>query len=47
MAEYPWASGPLLVLLMTSVIHGYVRTTALWETTTAPERQREPRPELV
>ncbi|OSP39210.1 hypothetical protein B7767_32860 [Streptomyces sp. 13-12-16] len=47
MAEYPWASGPLLVLLMASVIHGYVRTTALWETTTAPERQREPRPELV
>ncbi|MFH9042941.1 phosphatase PAP2 family protein [Streptomyces sp. NPDC017966] len=47
MAEYPWVFGPLLVLLMTSVIHGYARTTALRETTTVPERQREPQPELA
>ncbi|MFF9484388.1 phosphatase PAP2 family protein [Streptomyces sp. NPDC014676] len=47
MAEYPWAFGPLLVLAMTSVIHGYARTTALWETTTVPEPRREPRPEPV
>jgi hypothetical protein len=47
MAEHPWAFGPLLVLAMASVIHGYVRTTALRETTTAPERPREPQPELT
>jgi hypothetical protein len=47
MAEYPWAFGPLLVLAMASVIYGYVRTTALWETTAAPERRREPQPEIA
>lgn len=47
MAEYPWAFGPLLVLAMASVIYGYVRTTAQWETTAAPERRREPQPEIA
>ncbi|WP_371101975.1 phosphatase PAP2 family protein [Streptomyces sp. PU_AKi4] len=47
MAEYPWVSGPLLVLAMVSVIHGYVRTTARWEPRTAPARQPEPQPELI
>ncbi|MEV7417554.1 phosphatase PAP2 family protein [Streptomyces sp. NPDC089919] len=31
LAAHPWAYGPLLVLLMASVIHGYVRTTRRWE----------------
>ncbi|MFD3733115.1 phosphatase PAP2 family protein [Streptomyces sp. NPDC058632] len=45
MAEHPWVSGPLLMLAMTSVIHGYVRTTALWSRRAAPARQPEPQPE--
>ncbi|MFJ9025948.1 phosphatase PAP2 family protein [Streptomyces sp. NPDC102259] len=47
MARHPWVAGPLLVLAMTSVVYGYVRTTALWESRTAPERQPEPQPELI
>ncbi|QKW04932.1 DUF5933 domain-containing protein [Streptomyces sp. NA02536] len=47
MAEYPWVSGPLLLLAMTSVIHGFVRTTARWEPRTAPARRPEPRPEPI
>lgn len=31
MARHPWVFGPLLILAMTSVIYGYVRTTRLWE----------------
>lgn len=45
MAEYPWVFGPLLVLAMASVIHGYVRTTRLWEPKAEPTRQPEPQPE--
>ncbi|MER5197300.1 phosphatase PAP2 family protein [Streptomyces sp. NPDC002755] len=47
MARHPWVSGPLLLLAMTSVVYGYVRTTALWESTTAPARQPQPEPELI
>ncbi|MFD7437597.1 phosphatase PAP2 family protein [Streptomyces sp. NPDC059861] len=47
MARYPWVSAPLLLLAMTSVIHGYVRTTALPEPKTPPARQPEPQSELV
>jgi hypothetical protein len=47
MAEHPWVSGPLLVLAMTSVIYGYVRTTALWEPGTMPARRPEPLPEPI
>ncbi|MDQ1011035.1 hypothetical protein QFZ82_005520 [Streptomyces sp. V4I23] len=51
MAERPWVFGPLLVLAMTSVVYGYVRTTNLWDRKAAsvhlPEPRREPRPELV
>ncbi len=47
MARYPWVAGPLLMLAMASVIYGYVKTTALWESGTAPARQAEPQPELV
>ncbi|MGC0372787.1 hypothetical protein RKD28_000303 [Streptomyces sp. SAI-229] len=47
MAEYPWVSGPLLVLAMASVIYGYVRTTARWEPRNAPARRPEPQPELI
>ncbi|MFL5997508.1 MAG: phosphatase PAP2 family protein [Streptomyces sp.] len=47
MAEYPWLAGPLLLLAMASVIHGYVRTVARWEPATAPARQPQPQPELL
>ncbi|MEU9290371.1 phosphatase PAP2 family protein [Streptomyces sp. NPDC048275] len=47
MADHPWAYGPLLLLAMTSVIYGYVRTTKLWEATAAPARQPESHPEPV
>ncbi|MGW3565772.1 phosphatase PAP2 family protein [Streptomyces sp. NPDC000941] len=47
MAEYPWVFGPLLILAMTSVIYGYVRTTKRWEPKAAPAPQPERQPELV
>ncbi|WP_374229240.1 phosphatase PAP2 family protein [Streptomyces sp. NEAU-YJ-81] len=47
MARHPWLFGPLLLLAMASVIHGYVRTTRLWEPKAAPALQPEPQPELV
>ncbi len=47
MAHHPWVFGPLLVLAMASVIHGYVRTTEQWEPKTALARQPEPLPEPV
>ncbi|CAM5737397.1 phosphatase PAP2 family protein [Streptomyces hirsutus] len=47
MAEHPWVSGPLLVLAMTSVVYGYVRTTTAWEPRAAPTRQAEPQPEPI
>ncbi|MFF2203534.1 phosphatase PAP2 family protein [Streptomyces sp. NPDC058145] len=47
MAGHPWVFGPLLLLAMTSVIYGYVRTTELWEPTAAPTRQPEPQLEPV
>lgn len=47
MARHPWVFGPLLLLAMASVIHGYVRTTRLWDPKPAPARQPEPQPELV
>ncbi|MBZ9645823.1 hypothetical protein K8369_42470, partial [Streptomyces sp. PSKA30] len=46
-AKHPWVSGPLLILAMTSVIYGYVRTTALGEPSPTPARQPEPQPELI
>ncbi|MEV5148529.1 phosphatase PAP2 family protein [Streptomyces sp. NPDC052727] len=46
MAAYPWLFGPLLVLAMLSVIHGFVRTTALWEPKAPPTPLPEPQPEL-
>ncbi|MET7857843.1 phosphatase PAP2 family protein [Streptomyces sp. NPDC005318] len=47
MAKHPWVFGPLLMLVMTSVIYGYVRTVAPWEPRTAPTRQPESQPEPV
>lgn len=47
MAGHPWVSGPLLVLAMASMVHGYVRTVALWEPRAAPARRPEPQPGLV
>ncbi|CAM5386714.1 MULTISPECIES: phosphatase PAP2 family protein [Streptomyces] len=46
MASYPWLFGPLLLLAMLSVVHGFVRTTALWEPKAPPVPQPEPQPEL-
>ncbi|MFI2205566.1 phosphatase PAP2 family protein [Streptomyces sp. NPDC020192] len=45
MAGHPWVFGPLLLLAMASVVHGYVRTTTWWEARTAPARQPEPEPQ--
>ncbi|MEU9478024.1 phosphatase PAP2 family protein [Streptomyces sp. NPDC048191] len=45
MAAHPWIFGPLLILAMASVVHGYVRTTQRWEPKTAAVRQPEPQPE--
>ncbi|MFE9450033.1 phosphatase PAP2 family protein [Streptomyces sp. NPDC006739] len=45
MAGHPWVFGPLLLLAMTSVIHGYTRTTRLWEPKAAPVLRPEPQPE--
>ncbi|MFD5279304.1 phosphatase PAP2 family protein [Streptomyces rubrogriseus] len=53
MAEYPWAAGPLLLLVTASVVLGYLRTTRRWEAKAVPARQpepprpAEPQPELV
>ncbi|MFG2651964.1 phosphatase PAP2 family protein [Streptomyces sp. NPDC048436] len=47
MARHPWLFGPLLILAMVSVIHGYVRTTRLWDPKAAPTWKPEPQPELV
>ncbi|GGJ59771.1 inositol phosphorylceramide synthase [Streptomyces brasiliensis] len=47
MAEHPWVSGPLLILAMTSVVYGYVRTTAASEPRATPARQLEPHPEPI
>ncbi|GGZ08449.1 inositol phosphorylceramide synthase [Streptomyces olivaceoviridis] len=46
MASYPWLFGPLLLLAMLSVVHGFVRTTALWEPKAPPVPRPEPQPEL-
>ncbi|MEV6316054.1 phosphatase PAP2 family protein [Streptomyces sp. NPDC051776] len=45
MGGHPWVSGPVLLLAMTSVVHGYVRTTKLWEPKPAPAPQPEPQPQ--
>ncbi|MFD8999579.1 phosphatase PAP2 family protein [Streptomyces sp. NPDC059582] len=47
MAEHPWVSGPLLILAMASVIHGYVRTTRLWVPKATPALRPDMQPELV
>ncbi|MFJ8233313.1 phosphatase PAP2 family protein [Streptomyces sp. NPDC094448] len=51
MADYPWLSGPLLILAMVSVIHAYVRTTRRWAVPAAEpveqKAERAPEPELV
>jgi hypothetical protein len=41
MASYPWVFGPLLILAMASVVHGYLRTTKLWEPAVVPVREPE------
>jgi hypothetical protein len=38
MAEYPWLAGPLVLLVMASVIYGYTRTVARWEPAQPPVR---------
>ncbi|WP_199830859.1 phosphatase PAP2 family protein [Streptomyces sp. NBRC 110028] len=47
MAKHPWLFGPLLLLAMGSVIHGYIRTTTSWELIAAPALQPEPQPRVA
>jgi hypothetical protein len=52
MAGQPWIFGPVVILLMISVIHRYVRTTRSWDrkpsgTTRIPGPRAEPQLELV
>jgi hypothetical protein len=42
MARHPWAFGPGLLLAMTSVVYGYVRTNKLWSPQAVPAQQPEP-----
>nr|WP_309141767.1 phosphatase PAP2 family protein [Streptomyces griseicoloratus] len=46
MARNPWLFGPLLILATASVVHGYIRTTRLWQPKPAtPAHRPEPQPE--
>ncbi|MEU6177539.1 phosphatase PAP2 family protein [Streptomyces coeruleorubidus] len=47
MAGHQEVSGSLLILAMTSVVYGYVRTTRAWEPTAVAVRRPEPQPEPV
>ncbi|MFE2704083.1 phosphatase PAP2 family protein [Streptomyces mirabilis] len=47
MANHPSVFGPLLILAMASVVHGYVQTAKLWDPDAAPARHPEPQPELA
>ncbi|MER5883253.1 DUF5933 domain-containing protein [Streptomyces sp. NPDC001941] len=52
MAAYPWFFGPLLILVLLSVIYAFVRTTKLWSAVPVPapraaEQQLVREPELV
>ncbi|MFE6195126.1 phosphatase PAP2 family protein [Streptomyces sp. NPDC057838] len=44
MARYPWLAGPLLLLVMASVVYGYQRLAKLWEGATVPAPRAEPQP---
>ncbi|MFG3162790.1 phosphatase PAP2 family protein [Streptomyces sp. NPDC048232] len=46
MARHPLVFGPLLLLAMASVIHGYVRTTRGWRPTGAKVPAQQPEPQL-
>ena len=46
MARHPLVFGPLLLLAMASVIHGYVRTTKGWQPTGAAAPAKRPEPQL-
>lgn len=39
MARHPWVAGPLLLLVMASVVYGYVRVDQRWAPKAAPARQ--------
>jgi hypothetical protein len=47
MAAHPWVFGPLLILAMLSVVHGYLRTTRLDAPEPAAAKRFDPQPELV
>ncbi|WP_434587367.1 phosphatase PAP2 family protein [Streptomyces sp. A5-4] len=47
MAQYPWVSGPLLLLAMASVIYGYARTAELSDPKAVPVQRPQPQLELV
>ncbi|MFJ2397263.1 phosphatase PAP2 family protein [Streptomyces sp. NPDC087843] len=42
MAGEPWVFGPLLILAMASVVHGYVQTTKMWDAKATPPLRPEP-----
>jgi hypothetical protein len=47
MARHQGVSGSLLILAMTSVVYGYLRTASRWEPTRAAARRPEAQPEPV
>ncbi|NUS14433.1 MAG: inositol phosphorylceramide synthase [Streptomyces sp.] len=47
MAAHPWVFGPLLLLALASVVHGYVRTTRQWTPETPSAQHPEPQPALA
>ena len=47
MSARPWLFGPLMVLLMASVVHGYVWVTRLRDPKAASSRPAKPQPEPV
>lgn len=44
MAGHPWLFGPLLLLLLASVVYGYVRTTRGWDSEPGPAAEPGPEP---
>jgi hypothetical protein len=44
MAGHPWLFGPLLLLLLASVVYGYVRTTRGWDPEPGPAAEPGPEP---
>ncbi|WP_371580092.1 phosphatase PAP2 family protein [Streptomyces sp. NBC_01314] len=45
MARHPWVAGPLLLLVMASVVYGFVRVDKRWVPKSVPGPRPEPHPE--